>query len=393
MKLRALASHLFVVGLIGASVGAVVACSSSSGAAPATVANDGGGAEGGGNGDGGGSDGAVDPGATTPEAIACDAYQGVIEAVIAKCTPALVPTAAPDILASRKVRERKFCLAQLALPGIGVTAQTLNDCAKAINVAQVKCDQLDSDPAFTKCSSKNGFGTGGTLADGAPCRTGAQCQGGLCAHPNGSGLSTDNSTCNITNGTCHTGVAVNQACDDAAGIICAFGADCVTKVCVANFSVAVGGDCNTNSTGAKGQNCAAGLTCSGGKCVAPAALNAPCAGGGSCQANLVCDKNVCVQGIPLGGDCSQNPSLCIDSFCEPMSNKCVGAGIVARPGEACGLLNGVIVSCVAGACLAATCPAIIPDGQPCTNGDSANTCDYLANCENKVCVLDSPICK
>jgi hypothetical protein len=392
MTLRALASHLLVVGLIGAAVGAVVACSSSSGDAPATVPNDGGGAEGG----GGGSDGAVDPGATTPEAIACDAYQAAIAAVIAKCSPALISTGAPDLLASRKVRQRKFCLAELALPGIGVTAQTLNDCAKSLDAAQVNCDQLDSDPAFSKCSSRNGFGVGGTLADGAPCRTGAQCQGGLCAHPNPyvpGGLSTDNSTCNITNGTCHTGVAVSQACNDDTGIICAFGADCVTNVCVANFSVAVGGDCNTSSTGAKGQNCARGLTCSGGKCVAPGALNAPCAGGGSCQANLICDQNVCVQGIPLGGDCSQNPSLCVASLCEPTSKKCIGAGTLARPGEACGLLSGALVSCAAGNCLSGTCPTITPDGQPCTNGDKANSCDYLANCQNKVCVLDAPICK
>ena len=382
-------------GLLAVALGLVAACttSESSNGGGIPTADGGGAAEGGGDGGGG------DSGPTTPEAAACDAYQDAVNALIAKCTPNLSPAVTPEGASYQKVRNRKFCLAELALPGTGVTAQNLADCAKVFDAAKVSCDkagQIENDPQLSKCFGKTGFGQTGSLDDGMPCRSGAQCKGGLCTHPNSfvpGGLSTDNSTCNITNGTCHTGVAVGQSCNNDTGIVCAFSADCITGVCVANNTVAVGGDCNTSTVGASGHNCVAGLACSAGKCVAPGDAAAPCAGSASCKKGLVCDKNVCTQGIPLGADCSQTPVLCIDSVCAPPAMKCTGGGTLVLPGEACGLLNGGIVGCIAGNCLDGECRTVIPDGQPCTSGDKMNTCDLLANCNKGVCVLDSPICR
>ena len=396
MNLRISASHFMVVALLGAFA-TVAACSSSSPSVNNTTptTTDGGGDnEGGPAVDGGGGDSTVP---NTPEAAACDAYQDAVDALLKKCAPGAVPAMVPaDVAVYRRDRDRKFCLAELALPGIAINVQKLNECATVFQ--NLTCDQVTStsfkaNPALAKCR-----GSAGSLDDGAPCRTPEQCKGGLCAHaPMGfpQALSTDNSTCNIVGATCHTGVAVGTACNDDMGILCAAGADCVNSVCVANFSVAVGGDCNTNSTGAKGNNCAAGLKCSGspGKCVTPADLNAVCAGAGSCKSGLVCSMNVCVQGVPLGGTCSSGSNLCIDSFCEPTSQKCVGLASIAKSGDTCGLSSAGIVSCAAGNCLAGKCLNIIPDGASCTIGDKMSTCEYHSQCKDGVCILNSPICK
>ena len=232
-----------------------------------------------------------------------------------------------------------YCGSLTSLPGFGATGAELEQCAAAYATADCSGEVT---PAA--CTSLNA----GTLAAGASCIDGSQCQSGSCddSLPDGG---TTVSGC----GTCDALVAIGGSCSGP-GTTCGPNATC-----------------NQGTTGAS--TCTANSTIDGG-----ATTFTTIAEGGAC--NVPNSDAFCAPGLACGP-----------------ANTCVVPTFV-EAGQPCDLLTKV---CLVGQCNGAseepspdggitstqgTCPTIIPDGQPCTSSGAA-TCDTFASCVNGVCQL------
>jgi hypothetical protein len=244
-----------------------------------------------------------------------------------------------------RVRSRAdtLCAESAALPGSGRTPSVLEACVSAL--------ESGGCAGFAVCGENgaNGlFGTG-SLGSGASCVRNFQCASGNCPAgndaPDGGFL-----RC----GTCAPLPAVGQECahPNTMAVLakCTEGATCnyaaTPPTCVAVTLVGSGGACT-----APGAECAAGLSCDPG--------------------------GTCVPTVDVPPSCSR---------CVPLT--------WASAGQPCDeTFNCLVGECAFdGSTSAGVCPSVIPDGQPCSTGDPAFTCDAYASCQDGMCVIGYPSC-
>jgi hypothetical protein len=288
---------------------------------------------------------------------------------IAQCATPGLPAGVP---AHQRERFIAACAVQLALPGSGVTAAALQACADAIAAEGAAfCKGQVAGPAacdFTR----------GSLPAGAVCQEGTQCQSAECIFSNDAAIQTGCGECSPT-------LALGDSCTSAPGA-CAAGTVCSTaapNTCQPLTTGDVGAACR------EAAQCKSGLVCDfvANQCATPGAVGAPCNYAGTCATGLICSSmtRTCQTPAPSGAACGTTSDCAPQLGCGQTTQTC-GAISWAQAGEAC----GDRVHCVLGGCPSApnaTCPAVIPDGQPC--GVVANTtCDDQATCSGGVCTIE-----
>jgi len=195
----------------------------------------------------------------------------------------------------------------------------------------------------------------GQLAAGAACGTDSQCLGTRCR------VAAD-AVCGI----CTTPAPAGAACgvDDD----CQPAMKCVNSTCTLYGNE--GAACSAT------QPCRPDLGCVGGVCGTPGAAGAPCT-----------DSTQCDQ---IHGD-----------FCNPATTHCEAIGF-AQAGDMCGLVSGMLVTCVGpgGFCsgddvspYVGTCLPAASDGASC-DADAGPLCDEVSACVAGTCqAIDPSTCK
>jgi hypothetical protein len=240
--------HRFTIAAVACAAGLTLACSGK------TVDT---------GGDGGGSSG----GATS----ACDDYFDV--AFGGSCPGTLDPPAAE--VASLKTRFETLCEADLALPGVTLTASSLETCVSAIKAGGCGVLEQQTGPCAFYV---------GTLAAGASCVTDSQCLTGSCS----AGVEEGDGGMTVLCGTCEAAIPIGQPC--TGGAVCGVTAACVTDgttgtaTCVAITYGGAGATCNGTNL-----QCSAGFNCNESQqCEAPAPAGTPCQSDFECASPLVC---------------------------------------------------------------------------------------------------------
>jgi hypothetical protein len=335
--------------------------------------------------------GGADASAGADAAVAGDVDAGIaacghyFAAQYSRCGGPTLPSSETNRARSRF---EQICLNEMALPGSGMTAASVEACASALDVSP--CEFPVGQPA--ECSFH------GSLAGGAPCNEGLQCQSASCQGTvsNSPGGQIGPVTC----GTCEPATTVGQVCahgNFSAG--CPAGAACIitqstasdpspTYTCVAIAGGDLGAACDTLAAG-----CKTGLYCAAqtGQCAHLADAGASCGIGpgwpGGCVAPEACAGGVCVSGS-VGTQCTGDLDCAAGLGCA--AGSCVSITWVGAD-KPC----GGAVRCLVGSCnsppsgpdggLGGTCPTVVPDGQPCTvHGvgpvPSGPTCDTFAEC-------------
>ncbi len=318
---------------------------------------------------------------------------------------AAVPSFPPPRPRGIRARFEQSCADEIALPGSGMTETALGGCVSAL--AQYACESPAVWPH--ECNLH------GSLAGGAACTEGVQCASGSCAGT--VSFSPEGQDGPFTCGTCAPVVAVGQNCG-AGG--CTADAICMTTdtsaaqatyTCTAVTEGALDTPCDGLTA-----LCEPGLYCSAQteKCSKLGGAGATCGeqqGQGSypggCAPPLGCaSSSVCEVGT-VGASCLSdavcNPGL----GCVPTESQASGVCAPttwASAGQPC---SQALVRCLVGSCnfgssfgpppgagASGTCPTVIPDGQPCTVGDSSTTCDTFSECfEGKCALVDSIVCR
>jgi hypothetical protein len=317
----------------------------------------------------------------TTSGSACGDYFDAEFGSTASCPGAVIPPASE--VARLRPRFVSACGDVIGEPGSAVTASALEACVAAIKADP--CQALDDTrgPCFFE------YGTG---AAGVACAEDSQCASGSCSAQSETADGGTTGSC----GVCAPVVAVGAPCEGT----CGANAECGpapsgdSTICVAITVVAAGGAC----TGS-GQECAEGLVCNpSGVCAAPGGAGAPCVFSEECQAPLTCPsgasgQTTCQPGAAAGAACTSS------SDCQPGLGCGAGQTCVAMTWVSAGQPCNATASCLVGGCPATgtttsgTCPTVIADGQPCSEGDSTTTCDTFATCTGGVCVLGYPTCQ
>jgi hypothetical protein len=238
------------------------------------------------------------------------------------------------------------CRAEAVAAGSGLSSATGMVCADAL--AGASCDELfaDSVPA---CQFK------GTLAGGAPCGSGAQCQSGFCRIP-------ETAFC----GKCDGRAAEGAGCDSDAA-------------------------------------CEFPLLCSeAGRCARPGAEGEFCNESKPCLAGpLFCGAdNTCRRPSAEGKACNRTGSAalqpCETGFsCRPTDNGICRAIRLVETGLPCGISptgSSVVLCAGSGSCVNGRCEPPGRDGESCTPsplGDSGG-CLAPALCLGGLCQLPDP---
>ncbi|HSY23185.1 MAG TPA: hypothetical protein VK841_13755 [Polyangiaceae bacterium] len=338
-------------------------------------------------------------------ASACSHYYA---ATYLRCGGPILP---PTERARQEARFVQVCLNDMALPGSPMTPVTVEACATALDVSA--CELPGGLPIA--CMFQ------GSLAGGAPCNEGLQCQSGNCF---GSVAITPGGQVGpATCGTCTPFVQNGQVCASAnfsggcgSGAICLIEAGAESAPdplysCSALTQGNLGASCDDLSN-----ICQTGLYCAAatGQCEALGEAGAPCGEGamppgdpGGCAAPLSC------VGVPGSATCGlgADGGFCLgDSDCSPgmgcIAGPCMSGGVVrfgcsaeggtcnpitwAAPGQAC---DGNWTRCLVGSCVGSGvglgAPASLPDGGPATgrcsevasDGQPCNAaCDVFAAC-------------
>jgi hypothetical protein len=305
----------------------------------------------------------------TPGA-ACDAiFDGEFDP--ARCGGMSIPA---SVLAPFKARFHTFCVQQMAYPGF---AGTWQECASAM--ASAPCRGSSPNVAIA-CAFV------GSLANGAPCNGGSQCQSGECSK----GTLADGGTSSC--GLCAPSIARGQACKP--GDSCIPGTECLQGICTAYGSSDIGGPCLSAN------DCKATLECQSQKCVALQPAGGPCTGDYLCQQGLRCSQQKCTVPIAVGGDCSVAPDVCPNStLCDTKTKKCTLVAF-AQKGQTCGNLSPPTLCASTLDCpitdlqtMTGTCPTVLADGQPCDPKDKTTSCDLFASCRLGVCTFMPAICQ
>jgi hypothetical protein len=270
-----------------------------------------------------------------------------------------------------------ICAQEEALPGSGVTDADLSACASAIQAAgcEANFEQI------TACQFS------GTLAAGAACSDGTECQSGNCSITLGTGGSEP--SC----GKCTKAAAVGQPCGTA-NVSCVAGSACAEPG-------ETGGTCQPITFGGPGapcempdQECASGSTCqvtlgSGtntSKCAALGGMGASCLDSSDCKSPLGCPAGKCAPRSGAGGACNSDGDCTSGLACDDVTRKCAAVTWVSA-GASCGPLT----LCLVGECSEAKCPTVIPDGHACEPTSMTAVCDTLSSCVNGKCELPGAI--
>ena len=266
---------------------------------------------------------------------------------IAACAPTYVTLGYGDTTAC-KAEFKANCLAGVAAPSTGTSPQILSDCAKA--APSVACNDLYSNRTPAACQP-----VAGKLADGAACGDDSQCTSKYCG-------TSDTSIC----GKC-------------------------------GAPPAAGGSCAT-------QKCGPGFVCASGTCIVPGKSGDTCSAAAPCEAELSCTDGKC--GAPatnVGDACSldgKGQPLCDfitkGLFC--LTGKCVQAKL-NDVGKACGYDSTTmeVSGCSnQGYCkkakstdLAGTCVAVAAEGAACDPINGPN-CATSSKCVSGVCKKPDP---
>jgi hypothetical protein len=270
----------------------------------------------------------------------------------------------------------------LGLPGTSLTASSLAACMHALqNEAGCNAAPIISPSA---CQVQPGSLGGGTV-----CRGDTQCQSATCNYPV---VRTDGGLFIPLCGQCMTPAQLGQTCSAAAGCnatgcVPGTGCEASSNTCVAVTQSDVGALCGTTCT----QDCKAGLVCGGTApetCLQPARQGMPCKAT-LCADGLTCDQvsTTCVPVGRQGAACTYSSDCALGLACSP-AHVCTSItwASVRQP------CDGRTLRCLVGSCITAgadaggaTCPRVIPDGQPCSNSDLSSTCDTYAECARGVC--------
>jgi hypothetical protein len=287
------------------------------------------------------------------------AMQACADYAKASCTQA--NTCAPFSLtvsfgdeATCEQRQALGCTPLLGIHGSSLTPAALDACAQAI-MGETCLQYLDNhQPAA--CNFQ------GTLAAGAACGAGSQCESGYCKLASGSSC-----------GTCATQTSKCTVDGDCASDTFCYEGPCVTPASPPTM-------CNNNAPNI----CVRTLVCLGeqeadsglGACGMPGMVGAACQDDGDCA----------------GG---------IGIVCDIAQQMCVAAQ-KATAGQSCGVVNGALVYCTGGAACAnlmkvndagvpveGTCHPSAADGAPCGTGVN---CTLPATCSPKTftCTLPNP---
>lgn len=287
-----------------------------------------------------------DAGASISADAACDDATKAICSKIDECAPFFVKLGFGDV-ATCEQRFRMNCVPNFSAPGTSATPSRVSQCAT--DVKTQSCDDILGRKLPAACQTQPG-----TLADGAPCGTDAQCKGKLCRQS--------------TAGSC-------GACSTIGG----GGAACE-----------------------RDEDCDSELGCADKKCVAFAKAGSPCSATQPCLRTLACNKGTCAQPLAAGAACdgpadqSQNPCDGAKGFyCHPQTKVCTAVG-TAAPGAACGFIaNGIVICTGGGHCktqppaLEGTCLAPAADGATCDE-TSGPKCVAPARCVGGVCKISDP---
>jgi hypothetical protein len=281
-----------------------------------------------------------------------------------------------DELARQRARFVSACGAELALPGVALTAGALETCATAVRTTGA-CRLTDQATASCNLSGP------GTLGSGAGCFTGLQCQSGSCSKTQDGGTEP---VC----GTCTAAAAVGQPCSQS--LNCTPNAVCDSSqtppVCVAISYGDVGAACDTG-----GAACKTGLYCNtdgtAPRCASGKGAGATCSDISQCAPPFVCDgtPTTCQNPKPLGAACS-GEDCATGLTCATGSTHVCAPAAWAAAGQPC----SDTTMCLVGACMSqtvntGTCPTVIPDGQPCSGESTSTTCDVFSECLGGTCVL------
>lgn len=291
-----------------------------------------------------------DASASVSAEAACSDATKAYCAKIQECAPFFMTIGFGDTATCEK-RFGVNCVSNFSAPGTSATPSTLAQCAT--DVKTTSCEDVLGRKLPLSCKT-----TAGTLADGVPCGTDAQCSGKLCRQ----------STAN-TCGACSTIGAGGTACE-------------------------------------RNEDCDAELGCANKKCVVFAKAGQACSASSPCVPTLACNKGTCAAPLAAGAACdgpvdqSTNPCDGLKGFyCHPITKVCTSVGNAA-PGAACGFIdNGVVVCSGGGHCkttppaVQGTCVAPAADGAACddTNGPK---CVGPARCVSGLCkIADPATCK
>ena len=303
---------------------------------------------------------------------ACDSYFNVVFA--GKCNGPLI---APSDVDRVRQRFNTECTSTLSLPGVAISASQLNACQSAIEASG--CSQLNEESG--PCAFQRG-----TLAAGTECINDSQCQSGACLTDN-SGADGGNPSC----GACGPVAGEGQPCSSGT---CGPNLACVTTNSSSTCVAIAYGDSGATCDGATNQ-CKPGLVCDfmTGQCATAGGMGSPCSSEEACLAPLVCPvsgmPSTCQNPGQTGASCSEDVDCVSGLGCDSTSSMCGSVTWVAA-GQPC----GGNTRCTVGYCPenetqsgGGTCPTVIADGQACQEGDTASTCDSLAQCQDGKCVL------
>ena len=272
---------------------------------------------------------------------ACGDYFDAFEGLLQECAPAL---AADPASRSASV---SACSRLASAPGAGDLAGSLESCASKLK-------------SLEACSLA-GFGCTlhGTLADGSPCASSAQCAGGACANAKSS------ATSELACGTCATVLAPGAACSSSSDCDSSVG-NCQNGKCTAYG--AQGAPCSTQAP------CAINLVCSSaGTCDAIPGNGQPCTT--VCLNPYRCVAGSCTTGVSEGGACPNGGECATGLEC---ANKTCAKPTLAAAGQPCGSVNGNYTGCVTGTkCENQVCATVKQSGEACVVGNSECAVDLL----------------
>lgn len=295
---------------------------------------------------------------------ACDSYYDALIGAQTRCGGSL------EVQENSKERFRKLCQTALGAPGTGVTGDVINKCASAINAEACDSgrdlDELCPTPA-------------GQLDDGQPCDDSAQCKGKYCRTNQSDGPMAG---C----GVCGTRAKEGQSCTD---VPCESGLDCYNETC--QKEAKVGEACDQ----IQGPKCGNNLACDalGKKCIERKSAGEACTGLSQCKSQLSCVEGKCAERLAAGASCVDTQNRCASGLaCSQATGKCEKR-TYANAGEKC---DREAIGCKVGSCMVGdnaaegTCPKVIPDGQPCSENNDAETCDTYAKCIDGRCQIPDP---
>lgn len=301
-----------------------------------------------------------DPAPSGPTAEqACTDLSNLYCSKIDGCSSLFTQLSFPDV-ATCKATFKAQCIVDLAAPSTGSTPQKQADCTTA--AASVSCTDLFADNVPSQCRA-----VAGKLSDGQACGDDSQCASMYCSTGDeaacGKCFPAPTAGASCATQKCGPGLSCHKSSDDPTG---------KTRVCV---KLGLVGDACSDV-----QPCVSNLSCTDGKCGAPAAKE-----GDACS---------------FAGKGAPQCDLTAGLLCLPTTSKCATVKLAAA-GMACGFdtTAGTFTACTnAGTCrktkpsdATGTCVAAVATGQACNDDDTVGPkCLAPGKCVSGTCVLPDP---